>query len=199
MCAQASKLCGSMRDGDQIGTLMAGAWMVSHDGAATAAEAYEYLQAMNLNALRQETDEKTDEEQCLDEILATKIEVANNSGRAKMTIGSAIAYWFEQEEKSMTQSGSTEFPAITQESIRRELDQWGIRLMLCDNQEYLKIAVAHPAIRKALMQTGWSTTYAEMLKRLDGFVAVEGPERFGGIPKRYIKIKADKITENVPF
>ena len=44
ICQQIQPIVGTMRDADQIGTIMAGAWLIDHDKAPTASEAKTWLE-----------------------------------------------------------------------------------------------------------------------------------------------------------
>ena len=196
---QAARIVGTMRDGDQIGTLMAGAWMVEHDKAPTASEANEWLTGLQITSLIGDSEAKADEERCLDEIYSIKITVSTSSGRSSITVGAALEYWYQYEGIPTT---SERAPGVTTESVERELEQLGVKPVNISGQPYLYIAIAHPALRRAIKDTGWSDSYAALLGRLKACEdAKAGPTRFAGLQKRYVKIRQEKAVEysKIPF
>ena len=198
MKEQASKILGTMRDGDQIGTLMAGSWMVEHDEAPTAAEAYAYLREVEIEKLKEGVEMKSDEEICLDEILAIKVELSDKAGRSKMTVGNCLELWYGQVSGlSSYESQRDDYPGISQVGIRRELEQIGLRPVYEKGENLLYVATAHPALQKLLRDTGWSSSYSSLLARLEGYQGTRGPTSFAGIKKRFLEIKID--DSSVPF
>jgi putative DNA primase/helicase len=189
MTAQATDILGARRDGDQLGTLMAGAWMVINDKAPTAAEARMFLEYNNVSATDADSLEKSDEELCLDEILSMKIDV---SGHVKTTIGSVISYWYETElcYKTPDNFSPGEWP-----NIRLEIEQYGIKLI--NKTKKIQIATGHPAIRKGLEKTAWPIVYDTILGRLPCCADdVKGPARFAGLSKRYREIDAELLFKD---
>ena len=200
MSEQTGKIVGTMRDGDQIGTLMAGAWMVDHDKAPTASEAKEWLTGLQVADLKANVADKSDEEQCLDEILSVKVEIANKEGRSKMTVGSALELWYGQESGLHGyESQRDDYPGITQAGISRELEQIGIKPVITKGVQYLYIAIGHPSLRRSIKESGWANSYSSLLARLPFCEnANAGPTRFAGLQRRFIKLKQE-TSDAVPF
>lgn len=192
MSAQGTDLIGNRRDGDQIGTLAAGAWMIDHDVSATAAEAREYLEGMHVASLSRDADDKPDEELCLDEILSARIELNGRSGKTYVTVGAALSSWYEAVVEGLV-TDATDYDAI-----RADLIQYGIKPVR--DGARLHIAIGHPAIRKILSGSAWTSVYDDMLGRLSFCDDdLKGPGRFAGISKRYRDLDLKEMMDEVPF
>lgn len=187
-------MLGSMRDGDQLGTLLAGAYMVEHDISASAYEAKEYLESMGVNNI--ENDRKTEEELCFDEILSIKIEVVNRNGRMNITLGEAINQYINYEEKKENSYDEDALPVLTRKSINMAMGQYGFKMAIGKNGEWcLYIAKGHTAIKRALKNTAWSDIYIDSLKRLEN--VTEGSNTsFSGAQKRYIIVDLSNIYDD---
>lgn len=197
MIEQAVKILGSMRDGDQVGSLMAGAWMVSHDRAPTAAEAMEFLRSLDIERLKEDTEEKSDEELCLDEILSLGLEIVTRSGRIRDSVGGVLDLWYGQESGTAEYySDQDTYPGLNQGLIRRELERMGLRPVIEKGVQYLYVATAHPQLRKLLRDSGWANSYASLLSRLPNAGGIKGPTSFAGVQKRYIELM---MKDDIPF
>ena len=100
ICQQIQPIVGTMRDADQIGTIMAGAWLIDHDKAPTASEAKTWLESLDILDLKGDIEQKADEEQCFDELLNIRIEVSNKEGRVSCPVGSALELFFGEISQS---------------------------------------------------------------------------------------------------
>lgn len=200
MIEQAAKIMGTMRDGDQIGSLMAGAWMVSNDKAPTAAEALEFLKSLNIQRLKEDTEEKSDEELCYDEILSLGVEIITRAGRIKGNVGGTLEIWFGQESGLKEYLADSEaYPGLTQDLIRRELERMGIRPVYDKGAMSVYVATAHPQLRKMLRDSGWVNSYASLLSRLPIAHGIKGPTLFAGVKKRYVELDYDSFGDDIPF
>lgn len=198
MSEQASKLLGTMRDGDQVGALMAGCWMITHDKAPTAAEALEFLTNIEIGRLKDDSETKSDEELCLDEIMSQRMEILTKSGRIKTSIGGAMELWFGQASGLHEYySNQDEYPGLSQDIIRRELEQLGLKPEYKQGVEYLYVSLSHPQLKKQLRDSGWANSYASLLSRLPNCTGIKGPASFSGVKKRYLEIVLQ--NDEIPF
>ncbi len=140
------------RAGDQVGTLLAGAYSLISEKILTEPEARAYIESIES---RLPQDEKADEpEQLRDYILQSKIDFDVQGLKRQFTIGKLIA------EKL---GHSTEL-GLDAGKIRLALSEHG---MVCENGT-LAIANSHRAIKEILKDTSWSHDYSKILKRLAG-------------------------------
>lgn len=190
MTEQASKILGTMRDGDQIGALMGGAWMSEHDEAPTAAEAHAYLKDADIEKIKNNSDMKNDEEICLDQILTIKVELSDKFSRSRMTVGSALELWYGQESGTDPYLfKQDEYPGVTQASVKNTLEQMGLKPVYQNAENILYVATAHPVLQKELRETAWASSYSSILSRLEGYRGMRGPTNFAGVKKRFLDIK----------
>lgn len=198
MSEQASKLLGTMRDGDQVGALMAGCWMITHDTAPTAGEALEFLTSIEVGRLKDDSETKSDEELCLDEIMSQRMEILTKSGRIKTSIGGAMELWFGQASGLHEYySNQDEYPGLSQDIIRRELEQLGLKPEYKQGVQYLYVSLSHPQLKKQLRDSGWANSYASLLSRLPNCTGIKGPATFSGVKKRYLEIVLQ--NDEIPF
>lgn len=194
-------LTQSMRDGDQLGTLLAGAYMITHDVSATAEQAREFLQELNVESVI-DSSVKADEELCLDEILAIKMEVANRNGRMTLTLGQLIDEYINYKENppGVVNYDEDDLPVLTRKSMNMALGQNGFKMALSiDGYWDLYIAKGHTVIQKSLKGTAWADTYVNMLKRLENVEEGKSNTRFAGTQKRYLIVKLKGLFENEIF
>lgn len=196
---QTTKIMGTRREGDQFGTLMAGAYMIENEVAPSAAEARNYLQEFDLKASIEENSiDKDDSEICIDTILSYMIDVDNT----KHSIGIWVRYWFFTQDQtgliplSEFSDISTKFDP---QRVKRVLEEHGIKPLHRDGN-YLKIANNHPALQKILKPTPWETNYHNIIGRLDYCIGNDGPSFFAGLQKRSKKLDVEKILQDeIPF
>lgn len=188
----------SMRDGDQLGTLLAGAYMIIHDKSATAAEAKQFLESLDIQNCF-DNSMKTDEEQCLDEILAVKIHVENRAGKMDISLGGLIDQYINYEENGVNVKCYDDdiLPALTRKSMDMALAQAGYKMALdSDGYWVLYIAKGHTNIKRALRGTAWENTYIDMLKRLENVTESKSNTRFAGQQKRYLILNLKGLYDN---
>jgi len=187
------------RDGDQIGTLLAGAWVALNREAPTEEDAIRFVNGLHLKSYFTTGQEKLDEELCLDEILSYKLDFSCSFKIKKATIGSALSFYFSNRDVHVV-SDDTIFEIEDMEAIKNELALNGIKPGRNGDTPVLQIAVSHPAVRKILKESAWSAMYDSLLTRLPfSHDTVKGPSRFGGISKRFVEIDAVSIFEDIPF
>jgi putative DNA primase/helicase len=187
-----SDLLKSRRDGDRIGTLLAGSWMVTHDTAPTAAEAAQFVSTLGIESMSTESLVSSDEVLCFEEIMAAKIEMDSTSSRR--TIGSVLHIWYRNQINFM-ENADDDYEKLTLAEIKRALEQYGIKIKTETGRLY--IARNHPAIKRILRDTAWAFNYDDVLKRMPSCAELSRtPSRFAGIQYRFLDLDAEKIFGN---
>jgi len=183
----------NMRDGDQLGTLLGGAYFATHDSVPTQEECKAWLLELDVkNACKSEN--KTDEEQCYDAILSSKIEISNKYGHMYLNVSEAIEEYISLLEGNPEDEDT---PVLTVKAIASGLGRVGLKLKQEPDAYYLYIASNHKAIKQLLRDTAWSVIYADMLKRLETAEIGKSSTTFAGQQSRYIKVRYSE--EIVPF
>lgn len=198
------KLCtdrlGSRREGDQIGTLLAGAYMVTHDTAPLASEADKWLDTLDIENVSSDKHEKADEEMVIDEILTYNVLVSEKENNYRMTVSNLLIFWFINHGVSISDAGHLAEYNYNTQTVKTVLEEHGIKPVYRKEGSYIAIAKGHPRIREILKNTAWQENYSDFLKRLQISDSEEhGPTNFAGINKRYIQIDALGLLDQPPF
>ena len=155
----------SQREGDQYGTLLAGAWSLKNNRVATVADAYQLIDENDWAPYR-ENNEAPDEQRCIQTILENQIRVEADRATFTRTIGELL-----EIAASVTSSID-----ITSTLAEAHLGRIGIRV----DAGQLLISNTAQGIAKILNDTPWANCWATVLSRLPGAQRV-GVTRFKGI------------------
>jgi putative DNA primase/helicase len=155
----------SQRQGDQYGTLLAGAWSLMNSRPATIEDAYQLIDANNWDAYKEQSE--ADEERCLQHILQHQIRVEGDRGT-----GYSRTIW-ELVELARGSAASMEIGPTAAES---HLGRIGVKV----EGERLVISNTAKALRRILDCTPWMDCYATVLTRLPG-AKKAGVVRFKGM------------------
>jgi putative DNA primase/helicase len=200
MIEQATDILSSRRHGDQIGTLLAGAWMIAHDKAATAREAKEWLDLLAIDRIHSVSDDRSTEQKAIEQILSHEIRVTDGHVTTMQTIGSCLMYIYRSQDTLVNdEENMNTFPGATPKSVRQSLEKYGIKPS-CRNGNWIQLAIKHPSLQRILERTPYANVYEEFILRLPFCDSqLYGPGLFSGIRKRYLRIDADKLFDEVPF
>jgi putative DNA primase/helicase len=155
----------SQRQGDQYGTLLAGAWSLMSSRAATIEDAYQLIDANDWEAYKEQSE--ADEERCLQHILQHQIRVEGDRGSAyNRTI-------WELVELARGSAASMEIGPTAAES---HLGRIGVKV----ESDRLLISNTAKGLRRILDGTPWMDCYATVLTRLAG-AKKAGVVRFKGL------------------
>ena len=155
----------SQRQGDQYGTLLAGAWSLMNSRPATIDDAYQLIDGNNWDAYKEQSE--ADEERCLQHILQHQIRVEGDRGSAyNRTI-------WELVELARGTAASMEIGTAAAES---HLGRIGVKV----ENNRLVVSNTAKALRRILDGTPWVDCYATVLCRLPGATKA-GVVRFKGL------------------
>lgn len=152
--AVASRL-GTRRQGDQIGTLLAGAYSLHRSDQITREEAEAWLDKQDWGDVVG-TDSGKDEDRLLSHLTAHRIRLAQgNSAAMDLTVGRLISAAFGADER------------IARDTALNELRDYGIRAQI--NLPFgIHVSTNHPALAKILTNTPWAAGWSRTLARLPG-------------------------------
>jgi putative DNA primase/helicase len=158
----------SQRQGDQYGTLLAGAWALQSSVAATLDNAYTMIDKNNWEPYR-EASEIPDEQRCLQLILQHQIRVEGDRGIGyHRTIGELV---------DLASSGFTAPTSeISTAAAEAHLGRIGIKVEAGN----LLVSNTATGIAKILADTPWAHSWSTVLTRLPG-AAKAGVTRFRGL------------------
>lgn len=172
---------GSRRYGDQIGTLLAGAYALHSDRVISPEDAAAWVAAQDW-AEASERREDGDEERLLLHLLQQPVTVEAQSTGASLrrTVGElarVLAYGLQGE-------------AYSSEAAHAAISRAGVRVVFGPQPgqtPYLVVSDSHAAIKTALRDTPWGTGWSRILERIPG-AERQGCVRFGGATTRAVRI-----------
>ena len=157
---------GSRRMGDQIGTLLAGAYSLHSvkEISLEDAQAYVAKQAWGADS---EQDTERDENRLLTVLTQSRVKFAKpNSSAIDITVGRLIeAAWGREQQ-------------ISCDAAEMELRSIGIRT---DGADAIYVSTNHPALKRVLQGTPWSSGWSRALGRLPGAMPSKSGIRFGSM------------------
>jgi putative DNA primase/helicase len=155
----------SQRQGDQYGTLLAGAWSLANSRPATIEDAYQLIDANSWDAYTEQTE--ADEERCLQHILQHQLRVEGDRGSAyNRTV-------WELVELARGTAASME---ITMTAAEAHLGRIGIKI----ESDRIFVSNSAKGMRRILDGTAWADCYATVLGRLPAATKA-GVVRFKGL------------------
>ena len=155
----------SQRQGDQYGTLLAGAWSLANSRPATIEDAYQLIDANTWDAYTEQTE--ADEERCLQHILQHQLRVEGDRGS---TYNRTV---WELVELARGSAASME---ITMTAAEAHLGRIGIKI----ESDRIFVSNSAKGMRRILDGTAWADCYATVLGRLPAATKA-GVVRFKGL------------------
>ena len=169
----------SQRQGDQFGTLLAGAWSLMNGRVATEADAFGLIDANDWSSYR-DLSELPDEERCLQHILQHQLRVEGDRGAAfTRTI-------WELVELARGTATSMDIGAMVAEA---HLGRLGLRV----DAGRLLVANTSLGLQRILGATAWAHSWPTVLSRLPG-AEKAGKVRFKGMAtsSRAVAVRLDE-------
>ena len=158
-------LDGNQRNGDQYGTLMAGAWIVFSDIPPTQEEAAKLCVDIEL-AKFCEDDHKPEERECLDFITQHQLKVEGSSKTVTRTIGELIEIASDK--------------VLERELLRSEAEAVLGRNGMKVADGLLYISNTSKAIASIFKSTSYENGWKGLLKTLPGAITTQSPIYFKG-------------------
>ncbi|HUN01057.1 MAG TPA: hypothetical protein PLI96_11320 [Halothiobacillus sp.] len=156
---------GTRRLGDQIGTLLAGAYSLHSTGLITPEQAAEFVAKEEWSDHTPDDDDK-DEYRLLRTLLAHRVRVGTLDMPVSRLIEAAQLYDAQEDLPNPTVAA-------------RVLSETGIKYGHKDNLPGIYVSNNHNAIRSALKGTPWDTAWNRALKRIPGAEASDKVVHFG--------------------
>ena len=159
----------SQRQGDQYGTLLAGAWALQSSQVATEHEAYALIDSQDWQPYR-EASELPDEMRCIQLLLQAQLRVEGDRGNAYYrSVGELV---------ELARPGAVERPGqvVTADAATAQLGRIGLRV----EGDQLLVSNTAEGIRRILADTAWAHSWPTVLGRLRGATRA-GVTRFRGL------------------
>jgi putative DNA primase/helicase len=155
----------SQRQGDQYGTLLAGAWSLMNSRPATIDDAYQLIDANNWEPYREQTE--ADEERCLQHILQHQIRVESSERTCTRTLGELVEIVLRHRADN----------EVTTRQAHEALSRHGLKVS--EEEKRLLVSNTAKAIAGILRDTAWANGWSTVLSRLPGAERI-APVRFSG-------------------
>lgn len=162
------------RASDQLGALLAGAWMIENDIPPTAEQAAALVAGLELSDLAPTANE-TDHSGCLNSLFAYLVPC--DEGTKQESIGELV-------RRAMASPDDATLETIS--SAQRVLLRWGIKTHGLG--DHILVANRHLMLSKVFAGTPYAEKWAIHLKRVSGASIPSGVVRFGQVISRSTKI-----------
>lgn len=168
---------GSNRVGDQIGTLLAGAYSLHSIYEITPAQALDYVQRQEWDAVAPPAAlVETDEQKLLTRLTQTKIRI---NGGQEPTL-----------ERLIRAAWGLEDAWLTADVAEREIRAIGVR----SDPAGIWVSNTHPNLARLLAGTPWSASWARTLERVPGSEPSPRTVRFGSMsPSRAVFLPRETL------
>lgn len=163
------------RTGDQLGSMLAGAFSLTSNRELTYDEAVEWMNKRNWNEEKLH-DSDRDENALLECLMNQMIRVETGAGAHDRAIGELIQIGARMLNDSI----------ITDEMARDKISRIGINIG--DGADYIIISNSSPWIKKTLADTPWGKNHNKILMRLTGAKASDGAYFKSGLRTRAVLI-----------
>lgn len=181
----AGKHFGKQRIGDQLGTLMAGAWCLMQDTVATEEQAMAMIKSYDW-AEHHDVGGANDPTKALGSVL-----------EAKVRIGGMDYSIYELVDWAAGGSGAP--AALDSVTCHDTLKRNGMRIEDTDDGRYLLFASSSPALRELVAKTAYATDLRGQLLRVDGASKMGNKTfKFSGVGSKVVGIPLDLILEPDP-
>jgi putative DNA primase/helicase len=180
---------GEQRAGDQLGTLLAGAYSLVSDKVITYADACEWVASKDWSEEKQNGEQYRDENRLLQLLMETTVTLDSAGSKWDRTIGELIEI---AAGLKVAPQGTVEL--IEPDRAADRLRRFGIKA----DSQHVYFSNTSDQIRNRLRETMWSKNHGKILGRLKTAVHTE-PIRFGpAVKARAVRIDIVELLGNGP-
>ena len=177
----ATRVFGSVRDGDQYGTMLAGAWSLTSDRVATPAEAEEMINGYDWSEHRDSSD-SDESERALAALLESHIRL---QGGAEVTV-----YELVRSAAGLANTG-TEIKEVAADSV---LQRYGMKVIRRAGEARLVLSNGSNELRRLVAGSPFEADLRGLLLRLPGADRGDNkPQRFNGVPSKCITLSLTDV------
>lgn len=178
------------RMADQIGTLLAGAWLLEHDQAPTPDQAREEYETLNFEEQEELLADSSDEADCLRAILEAHVKVDGAEWHGDASFAELIEFL---QKSSMTPLDKPTGPGgISEREAERALALYGIRVETDSTGRATgRVLISNSngmLARKIMAHTAWPKGWGKLLARLPGAEKPSAPIWLGGQVTRVVSV-----------
>lgn len=172
-----AKILGTKRLGDQIGTLLAGAFALTSSKIITPEAATKWIEEQDWSE-EKDAAADTDAPGCLARILEYQVAVETSHGQVRRSLHELV---------EIARGGGEFEDPVSRKVASSTLLRHGISVTDAD---YLAISNTHSAIGAILRDTPWAVHWSRRLKTLPESILPEAPVYFGGGTSRAVMVRA---------
>lgn len=155
----AAKEFGSRRLGDQMAMIIAGLYGLMSDDVITEEEARKLIASTALQADKEDADDKTQEERCLDHLLFSQIDTQSRMGSKRYLLNLLVSVMNQSDEVE-----GLERPVVTQ-----DMNSKGLSITNIGSIQYLCLSTNKSALpSKLFADSEWSFSWQDALCRIEG-------------------------------
>lgn len=179
-----SRKSASARNADQFSHLLAGAYMLTSNGAVISREEAGKLVDAIGNDLFGASSTTKDHEKLISRLMESQIEVLSETGSPiRISVGEAVSV--------ARGNPSSEDVIITERSAAAALARRGIKVS--DDKREVVISNTHSAIKAMLRGTPWCDGWHRVFRRVPGSRDSAGVVRFGPVVSRAVFIPVEAV------
>jgi len=186
----AAEVLGTQRQGDQIGTLLAGAHLLANEHEVTHEEALKWVNESDW-AEYEAKDIDSDERQCLNKIMSSIITLRTGGKAVDRTVGEMVMQLLENIS-GVPDGWSNGDNAVPYVDVEESLRRFGMRLT--PDKDFLLISNSNNFIAKLLGDTPWSKNWGKILQRLPGSSKLASARFLYGVINRATQIPIDIVS-----
>ena len=168
-----AEVLGSQRLGDQVGTLLAGAYAYRSSGRISLEDARTWVATMDFSDAK-EAESVSDEEACLQKILQHQIRFDSEVGHIQRSIGELVE----------CASGGGFIGGLSPTALNDVLRRYGVTA----DKDSLTVANRHVELDRVFTGTPWAAGWRRILGRIDGATNSAEAVRFAGARSRAVVI-----------
>lgn len=177
---------GSRRFGDQVGTLLAGAYALHSTKQISHEEARRFVDTQQWDE-HHDSDDSKDERACMQYILAEQVTVDTSKGPKRRAIGELVEICVSGLDEKDGDVSLT----VAEQTIKR----CGLAVVAARDpfdEHRIAVANAHKALSRMLAGSPWATSWARTLTRLKG-AEKTGTMRFAGVTSKAVTVPISSI------
>lgn len=175
---------GSRRFGDQVGTLIAGAYALHSKSQVTPEKARAWIDAQEWDE-HDDTTESKDERACIQYLLGKQVRIDTGKGPKTRTMGELV----EAVIADGTDEGDVNAGEATAGLRRHGVI---VDVPILTGEIWITVANNHPALESLLSKSPWATGWGRTLSRLPGAVKTD-VKKFGGAASRGVAIPMSSL------
>lgn len=180
--AAAAAVFGDQRAGDQIGALLAGAYLLFSNGTITFKDAKQWIEAKDWSEIR---SAENDEDNLFQHLMEQLVQVETGAGtRVDRSIGELVEVVVKDPQQGVL---------VMKSEAHDRLKRYGMKV----DDKFLLISNSAYHIKKAVQDTPWAKGFNKILARIAGAENRSSTKFGGGIQTRAVAVPLLYFMEDI--